>query len=111
MTIGIMATVTFCLSLFQLKVDWKQRSDRHAEAAKAFAEAKFSLSRAMDREVATEGEQKVALSRYHSVGDQHVPIPESKFNKLKQQHLMKIAIPQGAFRPQTLMLRGAGWRV
>lgn len=91
-TIGIIATVTFCLSLFQLKVDWKQRSDRHAQAARAYAQVKFTLGRAMDEKVATQEEQKESLARYHSVGDQHVPIPDAKFNKLKQRHLMKVAV-------------------
>ena len=92
MTIGSVATLTFCLSLIQLKVDWKQRSDRHGQAAKAYAAVKFSLGRAMDEQVITPEEQKEALAKYHSVGDQHVPLPDSQFNKLKQRHLLKVAM-------------------
>jgi len=91
-TIGAIATATFCLSLFQLKADWKQRSDRHAEAARVYSRTKFALGRAMDQAASTEGEQKEALAKYYSVGDQHIAIPDGKFNKLKQKHLLKIAV-------------------
>jgi hypothetical protein len=92
MTIGSIATATFCLSLIQMKVDWKQRSDRHGGAARAYAAVKFLLGRAMDEQVASPEEQKESLAKYHSVGDQHVPIPDAQFNRLKQRHLLKVAI-------------------
>jgi hypothetical protein len=46
----------------------------------------------MDEQVITLEEQKESLAKYHSVGDQHVPLPDAQFNKLKQKHLLKVAI-------------------
>jgi hypothetical protein len=91
-SIGLVALVTFCLSLFQLKVDWKQRSDRHGQAARAYSTVKFILTRALDDTVASAPEQQEALERYYGIGEFHVPIPDGKFNRLKQKHLIKVEI-------------------
>lgn len=89
--IGIAAALTFFLSLIQLRVDWKQRSSMHAQAAKAFSEAKFALGEAL-ADAANSALNTSALNLYRSAGHHNVSIPDRKFNNLKKKHLVKIRI-------------------
>lgn len=91
MTIGLIGILTFILSLFQLRVDWKQRAERHEQAARAYAASRAELRRVSQNETATQ-DISVALDRYFALGDQVIPIPENDFNRLKRQHLIKVAI-------------------
>jgi hypothetical protein len=92
LTIGLLAVCTFALSLVQLRVDWKQQADRHERAARAFATSKSEIATLLYGASVTDHEAEIALTRYRSIGETHVPIPESQFNKLKKKHLMKILI-------------------
>src|SRR5258705_6080518 len=50
-TIGMLAVVTFVLSLLQLRTDWKYQSERFDQAAKAYAESKLELRCILNSEI------------------------------------------------------------
>jgi|SRR5271169_2796439 len=92
MTIGLTAIFTVALSLFQLRVDWKQRSDRHNQAARAYAASKLELSAVLNDATANEHDGDGALRNYRFLGERYVAIPETSFNRLKRKHLIKVQI-------------------
>jgi hypothetical protein len=92
LTIGLIAVVTFVLSLFQLRVDWKQRADRHDQAARAYVASKFELAAVTNNGTSTNQECEVTLDRYRSLGGSCIPVPENEFNRLKRRHLIKVLI-------------------
>ena len=91
-TIGIAGVLTFVLSIFQLRVDWKQLSGRYDQASRAYATAKHRLRQALN-EIQTEPSRLDDAIRFYSqVGREQIPIPDKKFNALKRRHLMKIFV-------------------
>ena len=91
-TIGIAGVLTFVLSIFQLRVDWKQLSGRYAQAARAYTTAKHRLRQALDETPIDDLKLDDAIRFYSQVGQDHVPIPDKKFNALKRRHLMKVFV-------------------
>src|SRR5277367_614307 len=47
--IGLLAVLTFALSLLQLRTDWKYRAERHDQASKAYLAAKMEMREALSR--------------------------------------------------------------
>lgn len=92
MTIGLAAVATFILSIFQLLVDWKQKSSRHAEAAKAYVNVKFKLNDVLRLVSPSQGIIDQALAAYKAVGGKHISVPERDFNRLKRKHLLKVRV-------------------
>jgi hypothetical protein len=87
--IGLLAVLSFALSLVQLQVNWKGR-------AEAYQRSLVSLS-AFVRECKTvsNGEAaniRAALARYRVITDSLEPIPEGQFLTLKKKHKLKVAI-------------------
>ena len=95
MGIGIIAIGTFILSIIQLKVDWKGRSDAHQRTCELFADIKrqsgYLLTQSNERTLSVD-ECKNVLDRYGAVGALGISIPDNKFNKLKRHHKMKVEI-------------------
>jgi len=92
-TFGILSVTTFILAIVQLRVDWKQRSDRHDQAARAYAIAKLDLGQSLQimRSLAHEiTDIPQTLLSYQKLGEFLIPIPENQFTKLKQQHQIKV---------------------
>lgn len=88
---GMLAVTVFALSIVQLRVDWKGRTDAHARAFEGFAEVKrdagFVLASA---EVVTEEVCRPIFARYGSASS--TPVPEPEFLLQKRRHLLKIAV-------------------
>lgn len=88
--LGLLCIGTFFLSLIQLQVNWKGRSQVYQQAATA-----LSTFTKEHRPLGPETEATTlekALLRYQFITDTLEPIPESKFLKLKQKHKIKVAI-------------------
>ena len=89
--VGLLGVAVFGLSIVQLRVDWKGRSDAHARAFEAYAKVKGDASflLAAGREVTEQICQPIFI-RYDAAGV--TPIPESEFLKQKRRHLLKVAV-------------------
>lgn len=89
--VGLLGVAVFGLSIVQLRVDWKGRSDAHARAFEAYAEvkrdARFLL--AAGQEITVQACQPV-FTRYGAAGA--TSIPEDEFLKQKRRHLLKVAV-------------------
>jgi hypothetical protein len=87
---GLLSTVVFGVSLVQLQVNWKGRSQ-------LYHQAHVSLS-ALVKEcrllgpAATDEEMRVIIAKYHTISDGLEAIPEREFLKLKRQHKIKVEI-------------------
>jgi hypothetical protein len=92
MTIGCFGLLAFVLSLFQLRVDWKQRSEQHDQAVRSYATAKLEVSALLKSSSLPQADADRALLAYRALGDRLVPIPEREFSRLRHKHLRKIAI-------------------
>jgi hypothetical protein len=93
-TIGLIAVVTFILSLFQLRTDWKYRSERFDQAAKAYADSKLEIRQLLNSGTVGTDDFNRALHTFKAVGARVEPIPDKQFNRLKQRHLLKVRISQ-----------------
>jgi len=91
-TIGIFSLITFILSLFQLRSDWKSRAVRFEYAAKAYADVKTELRTALLKNPPDEFECHRLLNDYRAVGETVEAVPENQFNRLKQKHLLKLRV-------------------
>lgn len=91
--LGLIAIITFFLSLFQFKVGWKKESEVHKKSADFYAlikrECVYIISK---NEVINIEKCKHLLDRYDSSGDICIPIPEKNFLALKKYHLKKVFI-------------------
>jgi hypothetical protein len=88
--LGLLSIFTFALSLVQLLVNWKERSN-------SFHQAMITLSTYLKElrplRVSTDAAKIGAvLKRYQAITEPLQPIPESNFLKLKQEHKKKILI-------------------
>ena len=88
--IGIVAVLAFLAGLMSWMVDWKGRADAHDRAASSFTNAKFRLSSVDD--MSDEGDMEQVLLSYEEIARNTVPVPDSKFLKLKSEHLMKVRV-------------------
>lgn len=90
---GLLAVGTFFLSLLQLKVDWKGRSDAHQRSLDIYGDVKREAGYLLS---STEGLDEQAcrrvINRYEMAAVISVPIPEREFIQQKQRHKMKIAL-------------------
>jgi hypothetical protein len=90
--IGLAAVLIFILSIFQLRVNWKQLSDRYAQAARAYTSAKHLLRQALNEDANEGAGLENAIRFYSQISGEHIPIPERKFNALKRRHLIKVFV-------------------
>lgn len=90
--IGLVAVLTFILSIFQLRVNWKQLSDRYAQAASSYVTAKHLLRQALNEDAGEAAGLQDAIRFYSQIGRDHIPIPDRKFNALKRRHLIKVFV-------------------
>lgn len=90
---GLLAVVTFFLSVLQLKIDWKGRSDAHKRSVDIYAEVKREAGYllASSKELDEPACQRV-LDRYDMASAVGVPIPESEFLHQKQRHKIKVRL-------------------
>lgn len=91
--IGLVALAIFILSLIQLKVDWKGRSALHGRAAAVYGDLKSELGTLLANANEVDDRQFAAIrEKYVLIGRETIPIPDSRFTRLKQKHKLKIEI-------------------
>lgn len=93
-TIGLLAVITFVLSLLQLRTDWKYQSERFDQAAKAYADTKLELRRILNSEIISAEDYSRALQNFSAIGARVAAIPDKQFNALKKKHLLKKRVGQ-----------------
>ena len=91
---GLLAMLTFFLSVAQMKVDWKGLSDAHKRSCAMYAdvhrEAGYLLASTgndIDKQ-----ERRRLLERFDLAGAVGIGIPEAQFLPQKKRHQTKIAI-------------------
>jgi uncharacterized membrane protein (DUF485 family) len=90
---GFLGVGTFFLSLVQLRVDWKGRSDAHRRTFDLYAEVKRECGYLLASGVQlTHDKCGSVLSKYSMATDIGTPIPEREFLRQKKKHLQKIEI-------------------
>ena len=91
--IGVLAVFTFALSIVQLKVDWKGRSDAHQRSCHVYAEVKRLAQRLLRDEHAIHKDRcHEVLIRYELATQVGAHVPEKEFLKLKRKHRIKVEI-------------------
>ena len=91
--VGLLAIMTFLLSVVQMKVDWKGLSDAHTRSCALYAsvhrEAGYVLAGAVDSD---DQACRQLIERFDLAGVVGIGIPENQFLAQKRRHLMKKAI-------------------
>ena len=78
--IGLLSIATFFLSVVQLRVDWKGRSDAHRRTFDLYAEVKRECGYLLASEdVLTRDKCQRVLARYDMATDVGCPLPERDF--------------------------------
>lgn len=91
--VGVLGVFVFFLSIVQLRVDWKGRSDAHKRAFDLYAKVKnecrhlLSLDGILTREACQQ-----SLTMFELASDVGCQVPERDFLKQKRRHLQKVAI-------------------
>jgi len=91
--IGFLGIFTFFLSIVQLRVDWKGRSDAHKRSFDLYSEVKRECGYllASQKPLTPDSCQRV-LSRYDLATEVGTHLPENEFLAQKRNHLQKIEI-------------------
>lgn len=90
---GLLAVLTFFLSVLQLKVDWKGRADAYRRSFDIYSEVKREAGYLLASEdPLDEQDCRRVLARYDMASAVGVPIPEGEFLHQKQRHKMKLAL-------------------
>jgi hypothetical protein len=91
--VGLLGVATFFLSILQLRVDWKGRSDAHKRSFDLYAEVKNECRYLLSSEgILTRDMCQRALIKFELASDVGSQIPEKEFLKEKRRHLLKVAM-------------------
>jgi hypothetical protein len=91
--VGLLGVFTFFLSIVQLRVDWKGRSDAHDRAFELYSEVKRECGYLLaSQDTLTAESCHRVLSLYDMATEVGTPLPEREFLAQKQKHLCKIEI-------------------
>lgn len=91
--IGLLSITTFLLSILQLRVDWKGRSDAHKRSFDIYAQVKRECGYLLAGETPIDrGSCGRVLARYDLATEVGVSITESEFLRQKAHHLRKVEI-------------------
>ena len=89
--VGLAGLVALLLSILELKVGWREKSSRHAEAANSLSRLKLLIVRELGNDRALTKARYTELHQaYEDVNDLITKIPESKFLELKAIHKRKV---------------------
>lgn len=88
--LGVLSVGAFCLSLLQLLVNWKARSNSFQQALNVLSTYVKELRPL--RAVPELEKIEIALQRYQAITEPLEPIPEVDFLKLKKHHRLKLKI-------------------
>lgn len=106
--VGILTCVIFFLSIVDLLVEWRRRAWAHEEAAGRLADLKAQFRHARHEGDVVQSDIDLLTEYDHTMdalGALRVPIPETKFNRLKARHLRKIEISKRTTaRPERLQV-------
>ena len=91
--LGVLSVAAFAASVLLLTLNWKGEAARHEDAASRWSKV-TALFRQHRREDGTWAAEHEALlhDAYWTAAHNSVNIPDRKFNKLKAQYLMKVAV-------------------
>lgn len=91
--LGLLAVFTFCLSLIELKSEWKTKAEAHARSLTMFGEVKREAGYLLvSREGIPLHEFQRLAARYDMAGDVGIKIPDNQFLHLKRKHKIKVEI-------------------
>src|SRR4029079_3151373 len=90
--LGLLTTSIFFLTLFDLVIDWREKTWQHEQSADRLAnlKASFRAATVVDGEVDT-GDVDLARE-YQQTMDLTVKIPERQFLRVKVKHERKVAL-------------------
>jgi hypothetical protein len=91
--IGLIGLAAFCLTLVQMRMDWRGRSEAHKRSFTMYVEVKREagyLLASADAIPAREFQRLAA--RYDMASDVGTGVPEAKFLALKRRHKIKVEI-------------------
>ena len=86
--LGLLAILTFALSLLQILVNWKEKANSYHQAMLILSTYVKELRPLWNSEDNALIES--ALIRYQAITEPLAPIPDSQFLKLKKRHKMKV---------------------
>lgn len=91
--IGLIGVVTFCLTLLQLQLNWRGRSEAHGRSFGMYAEVKREAGYllASSEPIPLRDFQRLT-ARYDMASDVGTGIPERDFLRLKQKHKLKVRV-------------------
>lgn len=89
--LGVLTLVVFFGTLVELVVDRRGAARRHDAAVRLLSDLKSAYREAPD-DGDWDAAQARLTERYDQVMDRIPPVPESRFNRLKAQHLRKVEI-------------------
>jgi len=93
--LGLVSVAVLILSIVEFRVDWKNISSRHAEAAKQLANLKGKYRRLYSETEGKDSKKNERLSsEYERVMRTITSIPDRKFNCLKAKHNFKKLLSQ-----------------
>jgi hypothetical protein len=91
--IGLIGVLTFCLTLVQLQLNWRGRSEAHARSFGMYSEVKREAGYLLaSSEVIPLREFQRLAARYDMASDIGTGIPERDFLKLKRRHKLKVKV-------------------
>ncbi len=90
--VGLISLGVFALSIFQLLVDWKGKSESHSKSFSLYAEVKKEISDLLSKESLNDDEYRRIASKYDMATEIGTNIPESQFLRLKKAHKLKVEI-------------------
>jgi hypothetical protein len=90
--IGLLAVVTFFLTIVQLKTNWKGRADAHRRTLEIYAEVKREAGYLLAVGDINEADCRRVLARYDLASAVGIALPERDFLPQKRRHLLKVAL-------------------
>jgi len=90
---GISSVMIFFLSLLSLRIDWKQKAEKHNSASEALSRLKSEYRELIKLNAEPNPQSIQKLTQAYNLILSGLPkIPESKFNKLKALHVKKVKL-------------------
>lgn len=90
--VGALATITFFLTVVQIKTDWKARADAHRRTLDLYSEVKREAGYVIAAEKIDDVTFRRVLSRYDMASAVGIEVPESEFLRLKKRHKLKVVL-------------------
>jgi hypothetical protein len=91
--VGLLGVMVLFLSILQLRVDWKGRSDAHKRSFDLYVEVKNECRYLLSSgQTLTRENCQRALTMFELSSDVGCQIPEKEFLKQKRKHLQKVAM-------------------